>query len=611
MDQDGQGIGHTKEGYTLFIKDAVIGDQVTAKIMKAEPKYAFAKLVTVDKASPYRIEPKCDIANKCGGCQIQTLGYERQLKFKQDKVRNDLIRIGGFDADTVDAVMSPIVGMDDPFHYRNKEQVPIGTDKDGNPVCGFYAGRTHDIIPMTDCEIGAEDNRKILEAILDYMKLYEVSSYDEKTGEGLLRHVLIRNGIYSRETMVVLVVNGTKLPEEDKLVELLRVIPGVSSIILNTNTAQTNVVLGKKLRTLWGEDSIEDSLHVLEVKEEPEQTDGQAALSAAAGISADDGAETSENNKSERSKDKESKLQETAEELQNEVHGPRLSFLPTGKQILFRISPLSFYQVNPKQTEKLYSIALSYAGLTGSEYVLDLYCGIGTISLFMAQKAREVYGIEVVPEAVRDAKINAESNGIENVLFEPGRAEEVLPAFADRRKAEGRKNPVDVIVVDPPRKGLDDVTINTMLDLSPARIVYVSCDPATLARDLKKLCGSGYELTKAAPVDQFGHTVHVETVCLLSKLHEAKHHIEVKVDMDELDLTSAEAKATYKEIQDWVQEKYGFHVTNLNIAQVKQKHGIIERENYNKPKSSDSKQPGCPEEKVKAIEDAMRHFQMI
>ena len=254
---------------------------------------------------------------------------------------------------------------------------------------------------------------------------------------------------------------------------------------------------------------------------------------------------------------------------------------------------------------------MNYAHLTGKETVWDLYCGVGTISLFMARRAKKVCGVEIIPEAIENAEQNAARNGIENAEFFVGKAEEVLPAYVQARKAAGEDPDIDVICVDPPRKGCDSKCLETILEIRPERVVYVSCDPATLARDLRILADGGYELRKVQPVDQFGHTVHVETVCLLSKLSEAKHHIEVKVDMDELDLTSAEAKATYKEIQDWVQEKYGFHVTNLNIAQVKQKHGIIERENYNKPKTPDSKQPGCPEDKIKAIEDAMRNFQMI
>jgi len=497
MDQDGNGIGHTEDGYTLFIKDAVIGDKVTAKVMKATPKYAFAKLEEITERSPFRVEPKCDISNKCGGCQIQSLDYEHQLAFKERKVRGDLIRIGGFPAEKVDEVLYPIIGMDDPFRYRNKEQVPVGMSADGIPLTGFYAGRTHSIVPMTDCMLGAEDNKKILEAILEYMKLYHVPAYDEKTGEGLLRHILIRNGVYSQQTMVCLVVNGDSLPEEDKLVEMIRVLPNVTSISLNVNRAKTNVILGRKLRVLWGEDSILDSLHIFDVRE-------HRGTDAA-------GAELPTGEKAHTDASPAGSAKDAAW-----GNGKTQTFVPTGTQLQFRISPLSFYQVNPKQTEKMYSLALDYAALTGKEYVLDLYCGIGTISLFLAKRAKEVYGIEVVPEAVRDAKINAERNGISNALFETGRAEDVLPAFVERRRKEGRRNPVDVVVVDPPRKGLDDGTIDIILKLMPKRVVYVSCDPATLARDLKKLCEKEYELRKVTPVDNFCNSVHVETVVLLS-----------------------------------------------------------------------------------------------
>ena len=277
------------------------------------------------------------------------------------------------------------------------------------------------------------------------------------------------------------------------------------------------------------------------------------------------------------------------------------------KDVEFNISPKSFFQVNPIQTEKLYEKALEYAGLTGNEVVWDLYCGIGTISLFLARNAKKVYGVEIISDAIEDAKRNAKLNNIDNTEFFVGKSEEV---FVNYYKTNKDHLP-DVVVVDPPRKGCERILLEKIASVNPEKIVYVSCDSATLGRDVAILEENGYKLMKACPVDMFPHTEHVETVCLLSKLHEAKHHINVKVDMDELDLTSAEAKATYKEIEEWVQEHYGFHVTNLNIAQVKQKHGIIERENYNKPKSKNSRQPGCPEEKVKAIEEALKFFQMI
>ena len=556
----GEGIGKLEDGYTVFIKDAVVGDYVRASIMKANKSYAYAHLDQILQASPHRVEPLCPVARQCGGCQLQALSYEQELVYKQNKVRADLIRIGGFPEEEIDAVMEPIVGMQDnptgPWRYRNKAQVPVGKNSAGRIVAGFYAGRTHSIIPMTDCMLGQEINKDIIDRVLTYMEIHKVPPYEEETGKGLVRHILIRSGKFSGQIMVCIVTNGDSLPYESDLVEHLQNIPGMTSIVLNVNKERTNVILGRKLRTLWGKDEIEDTLHVYDVTE--------------------DGA-----------------------------------FVPAAEVVTFRISPLSFYQVNPEQTQKLYSLAMNYAHLTGKETVWDLYCGVGTISLFMARRAKKVCGVEIIPEAIENAKQNAARNGIENAEFFVGKAEEVLPAYVQTRKAAGEDPDIDVICVDPPRKGCDSKCLETILEIRPERVVYVSCDPATLARDLRILADGGYELRKLRPVDQFGHTVHVETVCLLSKLSEAKHHIEVKVDMDELDLTSAEAKATYKEIQDWVQEKYGFHVTNLNIAQVKQKHGIIERENYNKPKTPDSKQPGCPEDKIKAIEDAMRNFQMI
>lgn len=562
---DGEGIGKIN-GYTLFIKDAVIGDKVKVKIMKAKKNYAYAHLEEVIEPSKHRIAPKCPVARQCGGCQIQSMSYERQLEFKQNKVRNNIIRLGGFDAEFVDSVMNPIIRMDEPWEYRNKAQFPVGCDKEGKVVTGFYAGRSHNIIPMTSCCIGVKENEEIMEIIRSHMVDNRVCPYDEVSGKGLVRHVLIRKGFTSGEIMVCLVINyraalgaskkakagagGAQVEYiggQKALVEKLSKVKGMSSISVSINTEKTNVIMGLEVHTIWGKDTISDTLCGLK----------------------------------------------------------------------FEISPLSFYQVNPVQTKKLYEQAIEYASLTGKETVWDLYCGIGTITLSMAKTAGRVYGIEVIPEAIEDAKRNAERNGISNAEFYCGKAEEVLPEFYEKKRKtvsggdDGSSLHPDVIVVDPPRKGCDLVCLETMLKMQPERIVYVSCDSATLARDLRILADGGYEIKAIRPCDMFPWTVHVETVCLLSKLHEAKHHINVKVDMDELDLTSAEAKATYKEIEEWVQEHYGFHVTNLNIAQVKQKHGIIERENYNKPKSEKSRQPGCPEEKVKAIEEALKHFQMI
>ena len=497
----GEGIGKLEDGYTVFIKDAVIGDYVRAGIMKANKSYAYAHLEQILQASPHRVEPLCPVARQCGGCQLQALSYEQELVYKENKVRSDLIRIGGFSEEEIDAVMEPIVGMQDnpngPWRYRNKAQVPVGysgavksasgtsasgggrgdrngwngaakggsAKNNGGPgrvVAGFYAGRTHSIIPMTDCMLGEEINREIINRVLTYMEIHKVPPYDEESGKGLVRHILIRSGKFSGQIMVCLVVNGESLPFESDLVDYLVSVPGMKSIVLNTNTERTNVILGRQLRTLWGSDEIEDTLHAYDVSSEG-------------------------------------------------------AFVPAAESVTFLISPLSFYQVNPEQTQKLYSLAMNYAGLTGKETVWDLYCGVGTISLFMARRAGKVCGVEIIPEAIENAKQNAARNGIENAEFFVGKAEEVLPDYVKARKAAGEDPDIDVICVDPPRKGCDVKCLETILDIRPERVVYVSCDPATLARDLRILADGGYRLQKVRPVDQFGHTVHVETVVLITR----------------------------------------------------------------------------------------------
>lgn len=552
---DGEGIGRY-EGMTFFVKDALIGDEIRARITKLKKNYGYARVEEIISPSRFRVEPRCELHRRCGGCQIQALAYEQQLVFKQNKVRDSLTRIGGFAPELVDGIMEPIVGMEEPFRYRNKAQFPIGRGKDGNPVAGFYAARTHTIIPVTDCKLGVRENERILAEVLAYIKECHTAPYDENTGKGLFRHVLIRYGFTTKELMVCLVINGTKLPAQERLIERLIKIPGMTSISVNHNTKKTNVILGETTECIWGKPYITDYIHLRNTED----------------------------------------------------------FSCEGTAVAYHISPQSFYQVNPVQTEKLYSLALAYAALTGKETVWDLYCGIGTISLFLAQKAGKVYGVEVVPQAIRDARENAALNQITNAEFFVGKAEEVLPEFYERGGSgdgEDMLHP-DVIVVDPPRKGCDEKCLTTMLRMQPGRIVYVSCDPATMARDVKRLCEGGYALKKVRAVDQFGNTGHVETVCLLSKLHEAKHHVNVRLDMDELDLTSAESKATYEEIKAYVAEHNdGMKVSNLYIAQVKAKYGIIERENYNKPKSDDSRQPKCPKEKEDAIVEALKYYQMI
>ncbi|MFV0464423.1 MAG: 23S rRNA (uracil(1939)-C(5))-methyltransferase RlmD, partial [Lachnospiraceae bacterium] len=445
----GEGIGKY-EGMTFFIKDTVIGDIVTAKIMKLKKTYGYARLMEILEASPDRVEPQCSYARACGGCQLQAMSYKKQLDFKYQKVRNHLIRIGGFSADQLDSITDPIVGMQEPYHYRNKAQFPVGINASGDLVAGFYAGRTHTIIPNLKCGLLDGGNELILSEVLDYMRLNHISAYDEATQIGLVRHVLIRYGFHSGEWMVCLVINGTSLPLQEKLIAKLMQIEGMTSISYNCNKANTNVILGEKTVTIAGKSTISDSLFLRNTK----------------------------------TKD----------------FGRMEEFTS------FQISPQSFYQVNPEQTEKLYSLALEYAALTGRETVWDLYCGIGTISLFLARHAKKVYGVEIIPQAIQDAQNNAKLNQIENAEFFTGKAEEILPEHY--RTTNER---AEVIIVDPPRKGCDIIALETMLKMRPDRIVYVSCDSATLARDLKILCEGGYELKRVRPVDQFPHTVHVET----------------------------------------------------------------------------------------------------
>jgi len=555
---EGEGIGKL-EGFTLFVKDAVMGDVVEARLVKVKKNYAYARLEKVLTSSPLRVKPVCPYHKQCGGCQIQAMSYEAQLQFKENKVKNNLVRIGGFDQIFIESVMEPVVGMEQPWHYRNKAQFPVGTDKDGRIITGFYAGRTHSIIANTDCALGVEENEPILQKVLAYMQNEKVSAYDETTGQGLVRHILIRKGFTSGEIMVCLVINGKSLPKEDRLVSTLREIPGMTSIWLNYNTKNTNVIMGTEGRVLWGQNTITDVIHRRSIEE---INSGKDCL---------------------RYDSKEN--------------------APQG--ITFAISPLSFYQVNPIQTEKLYSLALEYAGLTGEETVWDLYCGIGTISLFMAQCAKEVHGVEIVPQAIEDARKNAECNHIENATFYVGKAEEVLPRLYEEEHIFA-----DVICVDPPRKGCDEACLNTIIKMAPKRIVYVSCDSATLARDLKYLCENGYEIRKVRAVDQFGQTVHVETVVKLS-LKKDTPKIEVTMEPDEESNYTPEEKATYSKIKEYVKEKYGVNVHTSYIAQVKRMCGLDMGENYNKSKKGNPEVKQCPQEKVEYIKDALRHFKLI
>jgi len=435
---NGEGIGKY-QGYTLFVKDTTVGDRAKVKVMKANKNYGFARLMELVEPSAYRVEPRCPIAAQCGGCQLQHMDYAKQLEYKENKVKNCLTRIGGF----LEFNMEPIVGMEEPFYYRNKSQFPVGKRKDGGVAIGFYAGRTHSIIDTDHCYIGAKVNVDILKFMRNFIEKYHIEPYDEGNHRGLLRHILTRVGYRTGEVMVCLIINGNDIPHRDKLIEGLKKIPGMKSICLNINREKTNVILGDTIVPLWGETYITDYIG----------------------------------------------------------------------DIAYRISPLSFFQVNPIQTKKLYDIALEYADLHGDEVVWDLYCGIGTISLFLAQKAKMVYGVEIIPQAIEDAKTNARINGINNAKFFVGAAEDVLP-----QKYKEENIYADVIVVDPPRKGCEQSLLETIIAMRPKKVVYVSCDPATLARDLKFLCEKDYEMVKVRAVDQFSHSVHVETVALLTRL---------------------------------------------------------------------------------------------
>lgn len=528
-----EGIGKAN-GYTFFVKNAVMGDRVEAVITKMKKGYGYAKMTKVLSPSPDRIVPACAICEKCGGCQIMQISYDAQLRFKENKVRNNLERIGGVkfanpeNNDLDAAKFLPIVGMEStPTHYRNKVQFPVGKNKEGKTITGFYAGRTHYIIETDTCPASLEFNDKILATVRAFLDENLISTYSEETNEGLVRHVLIRNGFATGQTMVCLVINGDSLVGgkncfegdsdskslncanslEQKFVSALLSLNDdfmkITSVCLNVNKEKTNVILGNKNISLYGPLYIEDKI-----------------------VSAD----------------------------------------PSMKELTFKISPLSFYQVNPAQTVKLYDAALSLASENfevidlSSSIVWDLYCGIGTISLFLAQKAKKVIGVEIVPEAIEDAKENAALNGLDNVEFICGKSEEVFPELVGSLDVDGNIRSADIVVLDPPRKGCDKALLDKILEVGPERIVYVSCDSATLARDIKILTGGGtctenketstratYKLVSAQPVDMFPNTVHVETVCIL-RGENVDAYIETRLDTEMLEEKAG--NATYKEIQD-------------------------------------------------------------
>lgn len=456
MSHKGEGIGKS-DGFPLFVKDTVIGDVAEVKVIKLKNNYGYGRLMKLVSPSADRINAPCPIHKACGGCQIQAMSYPAQLRFKEGLVKNNLMRIGGFSPEICEK-MEPIVGMDNPFRYRNKAQFPVG-EKDGRIIMGFYAGRTHDIMECEDCLLGAEENRKLLDAVKEYMYANNVHAYNEETGKGLVRHVLIRKGFTTGEWMLCLVVNGSSIPNPRELCDrVLQAEPHLVSVSISPNTTRNNVIMGSSYEVLWGDAYMKEQLG----------------------------------------------------------------------NITYQVSPLSFFQVNPVQTKKLYDKAVEYAGLTGKENVWDLYCGTGSISLFLAKDAGKVHGVEIIEPAILDARENAERNGITNAEFFVGKAEEV---FANQ--VLGKENPekIDVVVVDPPRKGCDEKLLNTMLEMQPDRIVYVSCDSATLARDLKILCEKDYQVEKWQCYDQFPHTVHVESCVLLERVSNRKADSYVKLNV--------------------------------------------------------------------------------
>lgn len=468
----------------------------------------------------------CPVAKKCGGCQLQNMSYPEQLSYKQAKV---IRLLGKF------CRVNEIIGMENPYNYRNKVQAAFGITRGGKIISGVYQSKSHRIVCIDECRLEDKKADEIIVTIRNMMKHYRMIPYNEDTGFGFLRHVLVKRGFTSGEIMVVLVTGTPMFPGKNAFIkELLKKHPEITTIIQNINREHTSLVLGNTEKVLYGKGTIEDTLC----------------------------------------------------------------------GCVFRISAKSFYQINPVQTEKLYSTAIDYAELTGEETVIDAYCGIGTIGIIAAQKAKEVIAVEVNKDAVFDAKNNARRNDTQNIRFYCDDAGKFMTKMA----ADGKS--ADVVFMDPPRAGSDEAFLSSVVTLNPKRIVYVSCNPETLERDLKYLIKNGYKVKKIQPVDMFPHTSHTETVVLLSQ-RRPDAHIDIKLDLSELDVTAAETKATYQEIKNYVLEKYGLKVSTLYISQVKAKCGIIERENYNKGKEGHRVPPKCPKEKEEAIMDALKHFNMI
>ena len=524
---EGMGVARW-EGRVVFVPGTILGERWEVQLLKVKTNVAWGRAVRLLAPSPERVELDCPLAGRCGGCQYRHMTYEEELRAKRQRVQDALTRVGG-----VSLELPQVLGAEDPLRYRNKVQFPVAQEKRGLAV-GYYRARSHDVLDVADCLLQPEAVTTLRRAFKGWMERYRIPAYDEGTRQGLIRHLYVRTN-QAGEALCCVVANGARLPHAPELVQALRqAAPALAGLVLNTNTKDTNVILGPSYRTIWGRDFLEERL---------------------CGMT-------------------------------------------------FRLSVPSFFQINRAQTERLYAQALEFAGLTGRETVLDLYCGIGTISLALAQRAGQVIGAEIVPEAVQDAQANAARNQVDNARFLCGDAGEAAFQLA----AEGVRP--QVICVDPPRKGLAPEVPEILASMAPERIVYVSCDPATLARDVKRFGELGYPVVKAQAVDLFPRTAHVETVVLLSKLN-TKQHVEVELNLDELDLTTAESKATYDEIKAYVLEKHGLKVSSLYISQVKRKCGLDVGQNYNLSKKENAKVPQCPPEKEAAIMEALKHFQMI
>ena len=534
LSSDGSGVAHSADGEAVFVPGTAPGDEARVRIVKDCGRYAFGILDELLTPSPDRIPVDCPVAGPCGGCSLRHLDYAAELRAKQESVLDAFRRIGGLEVPVLDILPSPEVDR-----YRNKVQFPVGVDKNCVPCIGFYAGRTHRIVPCPDCKLQPSMLNEIGNALCAFFARQGIRPYDEQSGKGLVRHIFLRRGAHSGQIMVCLVCTRAKLPHAEQLCTALRgQFPAISTILLNVNAKNTNVILGSENHILYGPGYIEDTLCGVPV----------------------------------------------------------------------RLGPLSFYQVNTLAAERLYGVAAQYAQLTPDDTLLDLYCGMGTIGLSMAEQCRELIGVEIVPEAIESAKANAarmgEAVAAKSRFFcaDAGQA-------ATQLAAEGLHP--DIVMLDPPRKGCDEATLSAVVRMAPRRVVYVSCNPATAARDAAWLEKNGYHTEKVQPVDLFPRTKHCETVVLLSKGEVDSKKIRVEFSLEDMDMSEFQDGATYTQIKDYVLEHSGLKVSNLYISQIKRKCGIEVGKNYNLPKSEDSRQPMCPPEKEKAIREAFKYFGMI